>query len=78
MDRYTHLVVADVAGALETLPARPDDLAKVEERATGTDGARVGGRGTERATGQESGVGGPVFMRMVAPTSGLFVSAHVR
>jgi len=70
MDRYTHLAVADVAGALDGLPALPENLAAGELRATGTGGAAGCQGGDDPKTTPKRDTEGPVFMRMVAPTSG--------
>ena len=70
MDRYTHLAVADVAGALDGLPALPGNLAAGELQATGTGGAADCQGVDDLKTTPENDSGGPVFMRMVAPTSG--------
>ncbi len=65
-EAYTHLAVADIAGALNNLPALPGNLAGEEQRATGTGGAADPELTTEPETGLETGDGSPVFMRTVA------------
>ena len=53
MDRYTHLAVADAAGALDKLPALPAELTAGELRASGTAGAAgtAGARGATTTSG---------------------------
>ena len=70
MDRYTHLAVADVAGALDTLPALPGELETAALGATGTAGARENPQSLDKKNPSENTSTGGLFMRMVAPTSG--------
>ncbi len=71
MDRHTHLAVADVAGALDNLPALPADLAAGKSLATGTDGGTDVVSASDRKPDENRPASDPRFMRMVALNSDL-------